>query len=296
MIRNGWVGVGVLGVLCLVGQAPCLAQDSGGPKVENPVVKLTNEEFGSQLNVTAGIPKIPEGTKIHITLTEKSTGGEAAFFATVVSNNAFRVRKVFKNKTLAPLDYVVQAEIKLKSQRQAVGDFIRREYGLPRGANVILIRKTVTIGTLDERIAFRLNEVKRLLKLAKSARGLHQSLTEQIEKPLPEDKEESKKLVMALYEDLKTQFSGPLYEVTAGVVIHPDRKTINDLTRAKMNFGRVLSQYNKQRIPRAKQRLALVTAVVDRVVEELESRLPKKTGEGGESEESKEDPKKEESK
>lgn len=113
---------------------------------------LSQRKAGALLNLEGRAPGLPDGTKLFVTLLAGEA--EAAFFMTPVSGEAFRATKRFSGRTLAPLPYRVRVELILPDQRQAIGKLLRKEWGLPRGARVLLVEKKIEIGTPDEQAAF----------------------------------------------------------------------------------------------------------------------------------------------
>ena len=76
---------------------------------------------------------------------------EVAFFMTLLTQEQeFKASKTFAKRTLIPGSYTLRVELLLAGQRRAIGDAIRREYGLPRDARVLLGKLVIQIGTPAE--------------------------------------------------------------------------------------------------------------------------------------------------
>ena len=146
-------------------------------------VKLGPAAGGARLSLDGKAANLPDGTKLHVRMVVADPRAEAAFFMTPVTEERFRALKRFDNRVLAPLPYEVTVELILSDQRSAIRDLIRREWGLPSGARVILAKERIEIGSIEEQAVFRVETIHKLLGFAKVASDCVSRTVEILKKP-----------------------------------------------------------------------------------------------------------------
>jgi hypothetical protein len=272
---------------------PVLAQ---APKAEIDA-SLEDAKGGAVLTLTGKLANVPEGTKLHVTLSVRGVKADAAFFMTPVLGGVFKARKNFPRRVLAPLSYVLNIELWLQAQRKAIGDQIRREWGLPSGSKVVVASHRLDVGTLEEQNAFRLATIKKLLEFVTAARQSHTLISTGLGKPKDPDKKVWLKGVIGLARTVKKQFGQPFSTYLAKYVVLHERTAISDIQLSKSALGAAISNHIDGKDAKVTRSLTQTDARLTRVKEELESRLPdsekkEKTGEEGEKQGSTEGEKK----
>ncbi|MGE0709487.1 MAG: hypothetical protein AB7T09_16030 [Planctomycetota bacterium] len=242
-----------------------------GPTAELEATLVNAEGGGGILELSGKVKNVPDGTKLHITLVVKGVAAEASFFVTIVEKEAFKARKSFGNQQFAPLAYVLSVDLLLSAQRRATGEFIRREWGLPSGAKVTLAQKQLDIGTLEEQNAFRLQTIKDLLGWVTKSLTICDGLTQLTSTPAASaDKAKVKEHVTKV----RTEIIGPFNVYLAKYVVLPELSTVGGINNAMSMMGKALNDWMKGPGEECKRLLLEVATNLNRLKDELESRLP----------------------
>lgn len=254
---------------------PCHAQ--GGPQAELEA-GIANAEDLAKMTLQGKTEGLPDGTRLHVTLWVRGLEIEASFFMVAVKDNAFAATKVFPKKRFAPLPYELKIELLLSAQRKAIAEFVRRNWGLPQGAKVLMAQKSLEIGTLEEQNEFRTSAVKQLLSLTQKAQATNSTLIQVFNAPLAEDKLERAKRSAELAQELQTNFTQPFDDYLNQFVALHEKSAISNLTKSMSLMGRTLSHLRKGSQPKGKATSLRVRDMLKLVHDELASRLPKGPG------------------
>jgi len=276
-MRSFNVHRGVLSLALVGALAPAALAQQPAPTIE-ATVKLENTKSGSVLHLEGKAPNLPDGTKLHVRMIVADVKTEATFFMTPVTNERFRAVKTFNRKTLAPLPYVVTVELILGDQRQAIARLIRLEYGLPSDARVILGNHRIEIGSLEEQAEFRLETIHKLLAFSKIAKDCVGKTNEILAKPAPADPAEWKKVVRGLAMAVRPTFTRPFAKYKSQYVVIHERTAMSTLGTCMSELNTALTHHKNGETAKGKARMARAEAVLGRLEEELQSRLPKKSG------------------
>ncbi|HBP17826.1 MAG TPA: hypothetical protein DEA08_08535 [Planctomycetes bacterium] len=277
MIRACALPVLLAAALALPAQA-----QGGGPQAELEA-GIVNAEDLARLTLKGKTEGLPDGTRVHVTLWVRGLEVEASFFMVEVRGNAFAANKVFRNKRFAPLPYELKIELLLSAQRKAIGEFVRRNWGLPQRAKVLMAQKSLEIGTLEEQNEFRTSSVKELLSLTEKAQATNAILLKVFNAPLTKDKMERNKQSMSLAQDLQAGFTQPFDSFLNQYVALHEPSAISNLTKSMSLMGRCLSYLRKGKAPKGKATSLRVRDMLQIVHDELASRLPKPPGQGEEA-------------
>ncbi|MBL4848375.1 MAG: hypothetical protein JKY65_22880 [Planctomycetes bacterium] len=269
-----------LPVLLLACCAPLAVAQQAAPTAE-VTIKLGPGKGGAVLSLDGKAANLPDGTKLHVRMVVAEVKVEASFFMTPVTSERFRAVKRFNNRTLAPLPYVITVELILADQRQAIGQLIRREWGLPSGARVILAKQRINIGTLEEQAKFRVETIHKLLGFTAIALDCVAKTVEIMDTPAPEDKKEWQKVLVGLAKYVRPKFVRPFDRFKAIHVVLHENKALSTLYTCVSTLHNGLELHKKKETAKGRARMDRVKAQLQRLKEELESRLPKKKkGEG----------------
>jgi MYXO-CTERM domain-containing protein len=221
----------------------------------------------ARLELEGRAPGLPDGTKVHVTLLAGES--EAAFFMTLVSDGAFRATKRFSGRTLAPLRYRVRVELILADQRQAIGRLLRLEWGLPKGARVLLVDKRIEIGTPDEQAQFRLATIGRLLKFVRLGRVCVGETTQVLKTPVPEDKASWRVIQQELAGKVRAIFLVPFDAYRRTYVAIPEPAALSEIQACMSKLGPALSRHRRGQTDKGQALLDQVTAGLARVEKRL---------------------------
>lgn len=276
MNKFGMPLLGLVG-LALSGGGVAFAQQAT-PTAEVSCDLATSGE-GSYLKVEGKAANLPDGTKLHVRLVAAKSGVEGAFFMTPVTGERFLANRVFARKKLAPLPYRVTVELILPDQRRAIAEYIRREWGLPSGARVILSTKEIDIGTVEEQAAFRVDAIKTLLELTVKAETCCNLVKDILNKPAPE-KAEQRTQLRALGKTVRGDFIEPFDIFRMQFVVLHEQPTVDRLLSIMTGLSDPIQLHWSGQTARAQGQLEGHLAVLRRTKEELTSRLPKKKSQG----------------
>lgn len=268
------------------------AHAQNGPQAELEAAIANTEEM-ARLTLKGKTEGLPDGTRLHVTLWVRGLEIEASFFMVAVKENAFAANKVFRGKRFAPLPYELKVELLLSAQRKAIAEFVRRNWGLPQRAKVLMAQKSLEIGTLEEQNQFRASAVKELLALTKKAQESNATLLSVFNAPLAKDKLERAKKSAELAQQMQSSFTQPFDNYLNQFVALHEAAAISNLTKSMSLMGRSLSFLRKGKQPKGKANSLRVRDMLKLVHDELASRLPNQGNEGGEGGETPAEPKKE---
>ena len=246
--------------------------------------ELGDKEEGAVLKVEGKAANLPDGTKLHIRLVAAKSGVEGAFFMTAVTGERFLANRVFTRRKLAPLPYRVTIELILPDQRRAIAEYIRREWGLPSGARVILSTKEIDIGSVEEQAAFRVEAIHTLLDLTAKAKACCLLVKEILDKPAPGEKADQKTQLKELGKVVRGDFIAPFDTFRMKYVVLHEQPTVDRLLSIMTGLSDPIQLHYTGQSDRAKGQLESHLAVLQRTAEELQSRLPKKKKSEGDEE------------
>jgi len=250
------------------------AHAQSGPQAELEAA-IANTEDLARLTLKGKTEGLPDGTRLHVTLWVRGLEIEASFFMVAVKENSFAANKVFRGKRFAPLPYELKIELLLSAQRKAIAEFVRRNWGLPQRAKVLMAQKSLEIGTLEEQNQFRASAVKELLSLTKKAQESNTTLLNTFNAPLPKDKLERAKKSAVLAQQMQAGFTQPFDNYINQFVALHEAAAISNLTKSMSLMGRSLSYLRKGKQPKGKANSLRVRDMLKLVHDELASRLPK---------------------
>ena len=269
--------------------APFLpAYGQEGPQAELEA-GIVNAEDHAKMTLKGKTEGLPDGTRLHVTLWVRGLEVEASFFMVAVKENTFAATKIFRNKRFAPLPYELKIELLLSAQRKAIAEFVRRNWGLPQRAKVRMAQKSLEIGTLEEQNEFRASSVKELLTLTERAQATNATLLKVFNAPLSKEKPERNKLSASLSQELLTGFTRPFDDFINQFVALHEKSAITTLAKSRSLMARSLSFLRKGKGTRGKQTCLRVRDTLQRVQDELASRLPKPPAQDGEGEKPKQE-------
>ena len=237
---------------------------------------LLNGEKGGVLELKGTTEGLPDGTKIHVTLNVKDLAVNASYFMTIIKENRFAARKGFRGKPFAPLAYELKVELDLKAQRKAVRDLIRRSWGLPSGAKVLLASKVLECGTLEEQTRFREQTIKDLLEFVLKSQGKITAVRQKFNAPPPEDKKAHTKELIDFSRELKADLAQPWNTYKNKFVVLPEIAAVRVLNETMRSLGRSIQDLARDKREEGVNRLKQAADDLNRTYDELESRLPKK--------------------
>ncbi|MBL4848382.1 MAG: hypothetical protein JKY65_22915 [Planctomycetes bacterium] len=264
-----------LGLFALLGLglASSAQAQPAAPSVE-AVIELKNEPGGAVLRIEGTAPNLPDGVKLNVTTVAGESSTEASFLMTTVSSGRFRVVKHFAHRTLAPLNYGVRIELILSGQRQRIRDLLRREWGLPRDARVMLKKETIQIGTNREQAAFRIETIGRLLWFLRVAQDCVSKAGEILAIPPPDEKSAWVAVMRGLAAEVQPTFSQPFSAYVGTYVVLHEKKALSTLRTAISELNPALTRHRKGKTSAGQARLERATAQLARLEEELLSRVP----------------------
>ena len=239
-------------------------------------VDLTQEKTSAVLTLSGSCPNLPDGTKLHVRLVVDKANVEGAFFMTAVTGERFKARKVFAGREFAPLPYIVSVELILADQRQAIARLIRQTWGLPSGARVLLVKKSIQVGTPEEEAAFRIETIHQLLELSKKALECCDNMKGYLTKPAPAAKKDKRLQLREMSKFVRPTLIVPFDAFRSKYVVLQEQGKVSRLLDMGTSFGPIMQLHHKGKTPKAKGRLEGIRAELARMQDELKSRLPKK--------------------
>ncbi len=251
----------------------------GADKFTLEAVIDNDAEGGAALTVTGTAPGLPDGALVHITVAIKgkyTSPVEAAFFQVRVEDQRFAAGKAFANQRFAPELYWARAELFLSNQRKAVRDWIRRELGVSARAKLLLAKRDIEVGTLEEQVAFSREALTSLRRFVVAFQGLGAKVGEAI---AGEPDAEGTAAARAAHREALEELNAELRAYLEPYVVWSDQKLIGNLQSARSEVIWSLSAYEDGRHTRARQALARTKTVFKRLLAEIDSRTPRREDE-----------------
>lgn len=252
----------------------------GADKFTLEAVIDNDADSGAALTVRGTAPGLPDGALLHITVAIKgkyTSPVEAAFFQVRVEDQRFAAGKAFPNQRFAPELYWARAELFLSNQRKAIRDWIRRELGVSDRAKLLLAKRDIEVGTLEEQVAFSREALVALRRFVVAFQGLGAKVGEAI---AGEPDDEGAAAARAEHREAIGELNDQLRAYLEPYVVWSDQKLIGNLQSARAEVIWSLSAYEEGRHVRARQALARTKTVFQRLLAEIDSRTPHREDEG----------------
>ncbi|HBP19389.1 MAG TPA: hypothetical protein DEA08_16570 [Planctomycetes bacterium] len=106
----------------------------------------------------------PDGTRLEVVLAGEH-GAEASLFRVRVDDERFSASQTLQGRELVPQRYRVKLRLDLGQQRKPIMNHLRREFGLPRDAKLLLLSAALSFGDEGRQRAAKLEARKELLRV-----------------------------------------------------------------------------------------------------------------------------------
>ena len=284
---NSLAGKGVMGravrtgtlLLCgLILFAPLASagdEEAGEPELS---AQVSNAEGGAKL-VVSGAANYPDGTVLKVTCHVKGKFEipiEAAFFKVQVKGGGFEVTKEWRGQALAPLEYVVKADLWMEDQNKAVKSTLAAEYGYSPRYRGLVAGTVIAVGEEDERNEFQRATLLTLRDQLVELQGLCARSVElcQGESADAEWVAGYKALAPELLKHKKARDA-----FLKRYIVWHERPLIEKLKGGLAGISRALRDFKKGQGDAARDALERVTTSLERALEAAEARLPKRESE-----------------
>src|SRR5690606_11135369 len=166
-----------------------------------------------------------------------------------------------------------RAELFLSNQRKAVRDWIRRELGVGERAKLLLAKRDVEVGTVEEQVEFSREALTALRRFVVAFQKLGAKVGDAI---AVEPGDEEAAAARAAHREALGELNAELRAYLEPYVVWSDQKLIANLQSARAEVIWSLSAYEEGRHDRARQALARTKTVFDRLLAEIDSRTPRR--------------------
>lgn len=267
MRRGAIVGLLLIGAW---GATPARAEerDSTVPVVRAAIVDDEDGE-GTTFQVEGRAPKFPDGTTLHVALTVKNTTPpvELCLFRVQVQREAFAGSHRWDDRTFAPGEYEARVDLWVGEQPMPIRKFVVREFGWGEGHVETLDRNDIGHGTGVEQAKFARRTVEVMIALVRRIEAARGALAA----ACGSDPEWSTALPAATAEldAAKTEFDATF----SRHVGWRDPGLISQINGLQFDVRGAAEERGRRR-PRAQQRLNGLAVVSQRMLNELEARLP----------------------